>query len=131
MGTAQRGTGILNNELYVGRLDLESPSLHQESDTGPSCVAAESDARNGSCEEVPELRIITDELWENAEATAGCHSRRVLASATSIVRGAQTAVPVLRSHEMRRLRKWLRPQVAATDFRAFGACDKGTCAIAI
>ena len=40
-GNGQRGTGILNNELYVGRLIWNRLRYVKNPDTGPSCVAAE------------------------------------------------------------------------------------------
>jgi site-specific DNA recombinase len=109
-GIGRRGTGILNNELYVGRLiwnrlrDIKNP------DTGRR-VSRLNPRSEWIIKEVPELRIISNELWEATKRRQEA-ARRVLASATEHREGAETAIPVFRTHKMRRLRKWFRPQVA-------------------
>ena len=66
-GNATRGTGILNNELYVGRLVWNRLRYIKDPDTGrrvsrpnpqDACVTVET----------PELRIINQDLWDAAKA---------------------------------------------------------------
>src|SRR5260221_1871325 len=65
-GNRQRGTGILNNELYVGRLVWNRLEYVKGPDTGRrvSRRNAESEWR---IVEVPELRILAQELWDAAK----------------------------------------------------------------
>ena len=44
-GNAKRGTGILNNELYIGRLVWNRPSLPEKSRHRKACIATEPDFR--------------------------------------------------------------------------------------
>src|SRR5260221_1128766 len=65
-GNRQRGTGILNNELYVGRLVWNRLEYVKDPDTRlrGSPRNAERQRRIG---EVPELRILGQELWVPAK----------------------------------------------------------------
>ena len=83
-GNAPRGTGILNNELYVGRLVWNRLRYIKNPDTGRR-VSRLNPRSDWITKAVPELRIISDELWERAKLRQDA-TRRVLASATSIVR---------------------------------------------
>src|SRR5216684_1668207 len=62
-GHVKRGTGIINNELYVGRLVWNRQRYVKDPSTGRrvSRMNAESE---WIVAEVPELRIIDDELWQ-------------------------------------------------------------------
>ena len=113
-GNGPRGTGILNNELYVGSLVWNRLRYIKNPGHGPR-VSRLNPRSEWITKEVPELRIISNELWENTKRRQDA-TRRVLASATSIVRARRPQVPVLRAHKMRRLRKWFRPQVATIGF---------------
>ena len=62
-GNRDRGTGILNNELYVGRLVWNRLRYSKDPDTGrrrsrPNMSSAVVTT------EVPALRIVDDELWQ-------------------------------------------------------------------
>jgi site-specific DNA recombinase len=66
-GNTKRGTGILNNELYIGRMVWNRLQYVKDPDTGkrvsrlnPSSVWITTD--------VPHLRIVPDELWSAANA---------------------------------------------------------------
>jgi DNA invertase Pin-like site-specific DNA recombinase len=83
-GNAPRGTGILNNELYVGRLVWNRLRYVKNPDTGRR-VSRMNPRSEWITKEVPELRIVSDELWDSAKRRQDA-TRRVLASATSIVR---------------------------------------------
>ncbi|WP_445190797.1 recombinase family protein [Sphingomonas sp. Tas61C01] len=67
-GNAERGTGILNNILYTGRRPYLTQTYRKNPDTGKRhgfLVAA--DQRAGLVES-PELRIVSDELWDAVKA---------------------------------------------------------------
>ena len=66
-GNRQRGTGILNNELYIGRLVWNRLEYRKDPDSGKrvSRLNPESDWR---IVEVPELRIVAQDLWGAVKA---------------------------------------------------------------
>jgi site-specific DNA recombinase len=65
-GHRQRGTGILNNELYIGRLVWNRLRYVKDPETGKR-----RSLRNGAddlvVEAVPDLRIVDDELWHRVK----------------------------------------------------------------
>ena len=69
-GNWKRGTGILNNELYIGRLVwnrqrfVKDPASHKRQ-------ARPNPPEDWIIEDVPELRIIPDDLWQAAKARQG------------------------------------------------------------
>lgn len=67
-GQAGRGTGILNNELYLGRLVWNRQRFLVEPDTGRR--QARPLRREGPLEtvDVPHLRIVDDDLWQAVKA---------------------------------------------------------------
>lgn len=65
-GDIRRGTGILNNELYVGVRVWNHKHSVKDPSTGKSVTRLNSEAewvRNA----VPELRIVSDDLWAAAK----------------------------------------------------------------
>lgn len=66
-GHAGRGTGILNNELYVGRLIWNRQRFVKNPDTGKR-VARPNPSSEWVTIDVPELRVIDDDLWQAAKA---------------------------------------------------------------
>ena len=65
-GNAKRGTGLLNNELYVGRLVWNRQRFVKNPDTGKR-VARINAQSEWIVKEVPELRIVPDDLWTAAK----------------------------------------------------------------
>jgi len=65
-GNWRRGTGILNNELYVGRLVWNRLAYVKNPDTGKR-VSRPNDPSAVIVTEVPELRVIPQELWERVK----------------------------------------------------------------
>ena len=65
-GHAGRGTGILNNELYIGRLVWNRLRYVKDPDTGRR-VSRLNPSDAWLVREVPHLRIIDDELWQAAK----------------------------------------------------------------
>jgi site-specific DNA recombinase len=69
-GHALRGTGLLRNELYIGRLVWNRLRYTKDPSTGRRV------SRVNPCEEwiyrdVPELRIVDDNLWNRVQARLG------------------------------------------------------------
>ena len=61
-GQVERGTGILNNSLYAGRLEWNRCSYIKDPRTGKR-VARPNSRKLWEVVEVPELRIVDDEHW--------------------------------------------------------------------
>ena len=74
-GNRERGTGILNNELYVGKLVWNRLRYMKDPDTGLriSRVNAEDDVVR---KDVPELRIIDQDTWDRVKALQGKYNKR-------------------------------------------------------
>lgn len=66
-GNPARGTGILNNELYVGRLVWNRLRYLKDPDTGKR-VSRLNPQAEWVTTEVPELRIVDDDLWNRVKA---------------------------------------------------------------
>ena len=65
-GHAKRGTGIINNELYIGRLVWNRLRYVKDPTTGKR-VSRINPPEDWIVTEVPELRIIDDALWQAAK----------------------------------------------------------------
>ncbi len=61
-GHVDRGTGILNNELYLGRAIWNRREYRKNPDTERR-IARHNDSDDWVVDERPELRIIPDDLW--------------------------------------------------------------------
>ena len=66
-GQVDRGTGILNNALYVGRLEWNRCSYIKNPRTGKR-VARPNPPDAWEVVPVPELRIVSDKLWSQVKA---------------------------------------------------------------
>jgi hypothetical protein len=66
-GNGKRGTGILNNELYVGRLVWNRLRYVKDPDTGKRVSRLNPEAE-WMRKEVPDLRIVPDDLWSAAKS---------------------------------------------------------------
>ncbi len=69
-GQAKRRTGLINNELYIGRLVWNRQRFVKNPETGRR-VARINPTEDWIVTEVPELRIVDDELWQAAKARQG------------------------------------------------------------
>jgi site-specific DNA recombinase len=65
-GNSRRGTGILNNELYIGRLIWNRLRYVKNPDTGKRISRLNPNAE-WITKEIPFLRIVSDELWNAAK----------------------------------------------------------------
>ena len=66
-GNWRRGTGLLNNELYVGRLVWNRQRFVKDPSTGKR-QARLNPRDEWVIQEVPELRIVDDALWDAVKA---------------------------------------------------------------
>jgi hypothetical protein len=66
-GNGKRGTGILNNELYIGRLVWNRLRYVKNPDTGKRVSRLNPEAE-WMRKEVPELRIVPADLWTAAKS---------------------------------------------------------------
>jgi len=69
-GNRERGTGILNNELYIGRMVWNRLRYIKDPETGKR-VSRLNDQAEWVVQDVPDLRIIDQELWDKAKARQG------------------------------------------------------------
>ena len=86
-GNRRLGTGILNNELYVGRIVWNRQRRIKNPHTGGRVLRLNQQSEWVRVE-VPELRIIDDDLWQAVKgrqaALASAYSERVKASRNAI-----------------------------------------------
>jgi hypothetical protein len=66
-GNPDRGTGILNNELYVGKLVWNRLRYIKDPETGKR-VSRPNPESELITQDVPDLRIIADDLWQAVKA---------------------------------------------------------------
>jgi site-specific DNA recombinase len=69
-GHAARGTGLINNELYIGKLIWNRLRYVKDPTTGRR-VSRINPRDTWITTEVPELRIVDDALWQAAKARQG------------------------------------------------------------
>ena len=62
-GNPKRGNGVLNNELYVGRLVWNRQRFIKDPDTGKR-VARLNPREEWIIQDVPQLRIVAQDLWD-------------------------------------------------------------------
>jgi DNA invertase Pin-like site-specific DNA recombinase len=66
-GHPKRGCGIINNELYIGKIVWNKTRKLRSPFTGKK-VIRDNPPEMWTVKEVPELRIVSDELWEAVKA---------------------------------------------------------------
>ena len=66
-GNRQRGTGILNNEHYIGRLIWNRVSYPKNPDTGKR-ISKLNPEKDWIIQDVPDLRIVDQPLWDKVRA---------------------------------------------------------------
>ena len=66
-GHAKRGIGVINNELYVGKLVWNKQRFIKDPATGKR-VSRTNPTKEWIIHEMPELRIISDNLWKSVKA---------------------------------------------------------------
>ena len=74
-GNRERGTGILNNELYIGRLIWNRLKYTKNPETGRR-VSRMNPKDEWHIRDVPEMRIVPQELWEAVKEKQGVYAKR-------------------------------------------------------
>ncbi|WP_109614973.1 recombinase family protein [Pseudaminobacter salicylatoxidans] len=69
-GNPRRGNGILNNEMYVGKIVWNRQRFVKDPDTGKR-QARPNPESEWVTQDTPELRILDDELWNAVKARQG------------------------------------------------------------
>ena len=69
-GNRERGTGVLNNELYIGRQIWNRLAYVKDPDTGKRVSRLNPEA-DWVTTEVPDLRIVSDDLWDAVRTRQG------------------------------------------------------------
>jgi site-specific DNA recombinase len=69
-GSRQRRNGILNNELYLGRITYNRQRFVKDPETGKRRSRLNPE-RDWVVTDVPHLRIIDDEVWDQVQAIKG------------------------------------------------------------
>jgi hypothetical protein len=123
-GNSKRGTGILNNELYIGRLVWNRLRYVKNPDTGKR-VSRLNPKAELITKELPALRILADDLWDAAKARQEATRRVIVKSGNSATSSARsTSSPGSRSAACAaqasswRVRTALRASARATKARA-------------
>jgi site-specific DNA recombinase len=103
-GQADRGTGILNNTLYVGQLSWNRCSYVKDPQTGRR-VARVNAVADWEVVEVPALRIIDQVLWDAVKARQSSMTFETSTPrAGPAQRPAPAAIPAERGVDLRLLR---------------------------
>ncbi|QTK80483.1 Recombinase [Agrobacterium tumefaciens] len=66
-GHVDRGSGILNNESYIGRIVWNRRQYRKNPETERRTARA-NDATEWVLKDAPEMRIVPDELWQRVKA---------------------------------------------------------------
>ena len=74
-GNPKRGIGMLNNELYIGRLVWNRQRFVKDPDTGKRLARLNSPSE-WITKDVPALRIVSEELWQAAKARQASTERK-------------------------------------------------------
>jgi DNA invertase Pin-like site-specific DNA recombinase len=110
-GHVKRGTGLLNNELYIGRLVWNRLRYTKDPNTGKR-VSRLNPPSTWVITEVPELRIIDDELWEAVKA----RQREIEEQHAPAIEAVREA------HKRNRLRGAQRPRYLLSGLLFCGCC---------
>ena len=74
-GNRRRRIGILNNELYLGRILYNRQRFLKDPESGKR-IARPNPEHEWATKEVPELRIVEDDLWERVQVLKQRYSSR-------------------------------------------------------
>ncbi len=109
-GHAKRGTGMINNELYIGRLVWNRLRYVKNPDTGRR-VSRINPPEEWITVDVPELRIVDDALWKAAKDRQGELSEKYA-----------TAIEATRNAHANRLNGAHRPRHLLSGLLECGVC---------
>src|SRR2546428_1263889 len=105
-GNPKRGIGMLNNELYIGRMVWNRQRFVKDPDTGKR-LARLNPTSEWITKEVPEHRIVSDEVWRAAKARQASIQRKWSAK------------------EPRRFNQFRRPKYLFSGLTKCGECGAG------
>ena len=109
-GHTKRGSGLVNNELYIGRLVWNRQRFIKDPSTGRR-VARLNPESDWIVAEVPELRIIDDATWQAAKA----RQAQITTQYAGVIAGIHAAHnPLNRTH---------RPKSPLSGLLRCGCCD--------
>jgi site-specific DNA recombinase len=106
-GNPKRGIGMLNNELYIGRMVWNRQRFVKDPDSGKR-LARLNPPSEWITKDVPELRIVDDELWEAAKARQASVHRKWSSA-----------------QEERRFNQFRRPKYLFSGLTKCGECGAG------
>ena len=106
-GNPKRGTGILHNELYIGRLVWNKLRYLKDPDSGKR-VSRPNPESEWVISQVPALRIVDDEQWQAVQARDAAVQKKW-----------RSAEPGKRS------RQFVRPKYLFTGMTKCGVCGAG------
>ncbi|KAB2705929.1 recombinase family protein [Brucella intermedia] len=110
-GHAKRGTGILNNELYIGRLIWNRLRYLKDPSTGKR-VSRLNPESEWIVKGVPDLRIVDDALWQAVKARQAATSAKY----------ANVAEGIRKHHKKNRLNGTHRPKTLLSGLVFCGCC---------
>ncbi len=110
-GHVKRGTGLVNNELYIGRLNWNRLRYIKDPSTGKR-VSRLNPESEWIIKDVPELRIVDDELWHSVRVRQGEIAEK-FANVTEAVR---------KHHKKNRLNGTRRPKSLLSGLVFCGCC---------
>lgn len=111
----KRGTGLVKNELYIGRLIWNCLRYIKDPSTGKR-VSRLNPESEWIIKDVPELRIVDDELWQSVRALQGEIAEKY-ANVTEVVR---------KHHKKNRLNGTRRPKSLLSGLVFCGCCGAPT-----
>ncbi|WP_291980991.1 recombinase family protein [Luteitalea sp.] len=106
-GNPKRGTGILHNELYIGRLVWNKLRYLKDPDSGKR-VSRPNPESEWVISQVPALRIVDDEQWQAVQARYAAVQKKW--------RSAESG---------KRFRQFVRPKYLFTGMTKCGVCGAG------
>ena len=109
-GQAKRGTGLINNKLYIGRLVWNRLRYVKNPETGKR-VSRINPKEEWIVTEVPELRIVDDELWQAVKERQ-----------EELTRKYATVIEATRTARANRLNGTHRPRHLLSGLLECGAC---------
>ena len=109
-GHAKRGTGLINNELYIGRLVWNRLRYVKNPETGKR-VSRINPPEAWIVTEVPELRIVDDSLWKAVKDRQG-----------ELTEKYATVVEAVRTANTNRLNRTHRPRHMLSGLLECGTC---------
>ena len=111
-GHVKRGTGLVNNELYIGRLIWNRLRYIKDPSTGKR-VSRLNPESEWIIKDVPELRIVDDALWQSVRERQGGIAEKYV-NVTEAVR---------KHHKKNRLNGTRRPKSLLSGLVFCGCCD--------